>query len=98
MFIRHDTRYKLAALTAELWGRGHDIDGVEEADAVGTGGAQQRESRLPQMAAASVVFSLCSIRHALTQAAQVVDPLTSLGLPALPLAWSHESHSCPRIF
>ncbi len=50
------------------------------------------------MAAASVVFSLCSIRHALTRAAQVVDPLTSLGLPALPLAWSHESHSCPRIF
>ena len=50
------------------------------------------------MAAASVVFSLCSIRHTLTQAAQVVDPLTSLGLPALPLAWSHESHSCPRIF
>ena len=56
VLIRHDTRYKLAALTAELWGRGHDIDGVEEADAVGTGGAQQRESRLPQMAAASVVF------------------------------------------
>ena len=56
VLIRHDTRYKLAALTAELWGRGHDIDGVEEADAAGTGGAQQRESRLPQMAAASVVF------------------------------------------
>ena len=56
MLIRHDTRYKLAALTAELWGHGHDIDGVEEADAAGTGGAQQRGSRLPQMAAASVVF------------------------------------------
>ena len=98
VLIRHDTRYKLAALTAELWGRGRDIDGVEEADAASTGGARQRGSRLPQMAAASVVFSLCSIRHALTQAAQVVDPLTSLGLPALPLAWSHESHSCPRIF
>ena len=56
VLIRHDTRYKLAALTAELWGRGRDIDGVEEADAAGTGGAQQRESRLPQMAAASVVF------------------------------------------
>ena len=56
VLIRHDTRYKRAALTAELWGRGHDLDGVEEADAAGTGGAQQRESRLPQMAAASVVF------------------------------------------
>ena len=56
MLIRHDTRYKLAALTAELWGRGRDIDGVEEADATSTGGAQQRGSRLPHMAAASVVF------------------------------------------
>ena len=40
VLIRHDTRYTLAALTAELWGRGHDIDGVEEADAAGTGGGQ----------------------------------------------------------
>ena len=56
MLIRHDTRYKLAALTAELWGRGHDIDGVEEADAASTGGGQRRGSRLPQMTAASVVF------------------------------------------
>ena len=56
VLIRHDTRYKLAALTAELWGRGRDADGVEEADAASTGGARQRGSRLPQMAAASVVF------------------------------------------
>ena len=56
MLIRHDTRYKLAALTAELWGRGHDIDGIEEADAASTGGGRQRGSRLPQTAAASVVF------------------------------------------
>ena len=56
MLIRHDTRYKLAALTAELWGRGHGIDGVEEADAASTGGVRQRGSRFPQMAAASVVF------------------------------------------
>ena len=56
VLIRHDTRYKLAALTAELWGRGHDIDGIEEADAASTGGGQQRGSRLPQTAAASVVF------------------------------------------
>ena len=56
VLIRHDTRYKLAALTAELWGRGHDIDGIEEADAAGTGGGRQRGSRLPQMVAASVVF------------------------------------------
>ena len=33
VLIRHDTRYKLAALTAELWGRGRDADGVEEAGA-----------------------------------------------------------------
>ena len=33
MLIRHATRYKLAALTAELWGRGRDADGVEEAGA-----------------------------------------------------------------
>ena len=97
MLIRHDTRYKLAALTAELWGRGRDIDGVEEADATSTGGAQQRGSRLPQMAAASVVFSLCSIRHALMRVPQGIDLLASEELPALPLAWSHESHSCPRI-
>ena len=97
MLIRHDTRYKLAALTAELWGRGRDIDGVEEADATSTGGAQQRGSRLPQTAAASVVFSLCSIRHALMRVPQGIDLLTSEELPALPLAWSHESHSCPRI-
>ena len=56
VLIRHDTRYKLAALTAELWGRGHDIDGVEEVDAAGTGGGRQRGSRLPQSAAVSVVF------------------------------------------
>ena len=56
VLIRHDTRYKLAALTAELWGRGHDIDGIEEADAASTGGGRQRGSRLPQTAAASVVF------------------------------------------
>ena len=56
VLIRHDTRYKLAALTAELWGRGRDAGGVEEADAASTGGARQRGSRLPQMAAASVVF------------------------------------------
>ena len=56
VLIRHDTRYKLAALTAELWGRGRDADGVEEADAASAGGARQRGSRLPQMAAASVVF------------------------------------------
>ena len=56
VLIRHDTRYKLAALTAELWGRGRDADGVEEADAASTGGARQRGSRLPQMVAASVVF------------------------------------------
>ena len=31
MLIRHDTRYKLAALTAELWGRGRAADGVEGA-------------------------------------------------------------------
>ena len=97
MLIRHDTRYKLAALTAELWGRGRDIDGVEEADATSTGGAQQRGSRLPQMEAASVVFSLCSIRHALMRVPQGIDLLTSEELPALPLAWSHESHSYPRI-
>ena len=81
VLIRHDTRYKLAALTAELWGRGHDIDGVEEADAAGTGGAQQRESRLPQMAAASVVFSLCSIRHALTQTPRASELLTPQDCP-----------------
>ena len=56
MLIRHDTRYKLAALTAELWGRGRDADDVEEADAASAGGARQCGSRLPQMAAASVVF------------------------------------------
>ena len=49
------------------------------------------------MAAASVVFSLCSIRHALMRVPQGIDLLTSEELPALPLAWSHESHSCPRI-
>ena len=56
VLIRHDTRYKLAALTAELWGRGHDTDGAEESDAASAGGARQRGSRLPQMVAASVVF------------------------------------------
>ena len=74
MFIRHDTRYKLAALTAELWGRGHDIDGIEEADAAGTGGGRQRGSRLPQTAAASVVFPLCSVRYARTQVPRSVAP------------------------
>ena len=58
VLIRHDTRYKLAALTAELWGRGRDAGGVEEADAASTGGARQRGSRLPQMAAASVVVPI----------------------------------------
>ena len=43
VFIRHDTRYKLAALTAELWGRGYDIDGVEEADAAALEGAAARK-------------------------------------------------------
>ena len=43
VLIRHDTRYKLAALTAELWGRGHDIDGVEEADAAAPEGAAARK-------------------------------------------------------
>ena len=43
VLIRHDTRYKLAALTAELWGRGHDIDGVEEADAAALEGAAARK-------------------------------------------------------
>ena len=71
MFIRHDTRYKLAALTAELWGRGHGIDGVEEADAAGTGGGRQRGSRLPQMAAASVVF-LTVFRQARPRTGSVV--------------------------
>ena len=74
MLIRHDTRYKLAALTAELWGRGHDIDGIEETDAAGTGGGRQRGSRLPQMAAASVVFPLCSVRYACTQVPRSVAP------------------------
>ena len=40
---------------------------------------------------------LCSVRHALTQAPRVSELLTPQELPALPLAWSHESHSCPRI-
>ena len=97
VLIRHDTRYKLAALTAELWGRGRDIDGVEEADAAGTGGAQQRESRLPQMAPRRSFSSLCSVRHALTQAPRVSEPVMPQELPALPLAWSHESHVCTRI-
>ena len=71
VLIRHDTRYKLAALTAELWGRGHDIDGIEEADAAGTGGGQQRGSRLPQMVAASVVF-LTVFRQARPRTSSVV--------------------------
>ena len=97
VLIRHDTRYKLAALTAELWGRGHDIDGVEEADAAGTGGGQQRGSRLPQMTAASVVF-LTAFRQVSPHAGTTLRcPLTSQEPPALPLAWSHESHSCTRI-
>ena len=97
MFIRHDTRYKLAALTAELWGRGHDIDGVEEADTAGTGGASSAEVGYPRRRPRRSFSPLCSVRHALTQAPRVSELLTPQELPALPLAWSHESHVCTRI-
>ena len=98
MLIRHDTRYKLAALTAELWGRGRDAGGVEEADAASTGGARQRGSRLPQMAAASVVFptvfwrrpGMWTVWAALTssgrgascQGAREVSSVPHVGMPA----------------
>ena len=97
MLIRHDTRYKLAALTAELWGRGHDIDGAEEADAAGTGGGGSAEVGYPRQRPCRSFSPLCSVRHALTQAPRASELLTPQQLPALPLAWSHESHSCTRI-
>ena len=97
VFIRHDTRYKLAALTAELWGRGHRIDGVEEADAAGTGGANSAEVGYPKWWPRRSFSPLCSVRHALAQALWSSGPARSEELPSLPLAWSHESHSCIRI-
>ena len=97
VLIRHDTRYKLAALTAELWGRGHDIDGVEEADTAGTGGASSAEVGYPRRRPRRSFSSLCSVRYALAQALWSSGPARSEELPSLPLAWSHESHSCTRI-
>ena len=97
MFIRHDTRYKLAALTAELWGRGHGIDGVEEADAASTGGANSAEVGYPRWRPRRSFSSLCSVRHDLAQALWSSGPARPEELPSLPLAWSHESHSCIRI-
>ena len=97
VFIRHDTRYKLAALTAELWGRGHRIDGVEEADAAGTGGANSAEVGYPRQRPRRSFSPLCSVRHALAQALWSSGSARSEELPSLPVAWSHESHSCPRI-
>ena len=72
VLIRHDTRYKLAALTAELWGRGHDIDGVEEADAAGTGGGGSAEVGYPRQRPCRSFSSLCSVRYAHTQAPRSV--------------------------
>ena len=66
------TRYKLAALTAELWGRGHDIDGVEEADAAGTGGGGSAEVGYPRQRPCRSFSSLCSVRYAHTQAPRSV--------------------------
>ena len=97
VLIRHDTRYKLAALTAELWGRGHDIDGIEEADAAGAGGANSAEVGYPRWWPRRSFSPLCSVRHALAQALWSSGPARSEELPSLPLAWSHESHSCTRI-
>ena len=57
MLIRHDTRYKLAALTAELWGRGCDADGAEEGRRCQHRWPRLRGSRVPQMRTAPVVFS-----------------------------------------
>ena len=77
MLIRHDTRYKLAALTAELWGRGHRIDGVEEADAAGTGGANSAEVGYPRRRPHRSFSPLCSVRYARTQVPRSVAPVIS---------------------
>ena len=74
MLIRHDTRYKLAALTAELWGRGHDIDGIEEADAAGAGGANSAEVGYPRWWPRRSFSPLCSVRYARAQAPRSVAP------------------------
>ena len=96
MFIRHDTRYKLAALTAELWGRGHDIDGVEEADAAALEGAAARK-KVPPDSGRVGRFPHCVPSGTSARRRRAPLPLTSQELLAMPLAWSHESHSCPRI-
>ena len=49
------------------------------------------------MAAASVVFLTVFRQAALAQALWSSGSARSEELPSLPLAWSHESHSCPRI-
>lgn len=82
MLIRHDTRYKLAALTAELWGRGRDADGVEEDRRCQHRRSRLRGSRLPQMRTALVVFSAVFHQVAAPDRVDVSGSQVILGLAA----------------
>ena len=82
VLIRHDTRYKLAALTAELWGRGRDADGVEEGRRCQHRRSRLRGSRLPQMRTAPVVFSAVFHQVAAPGRVDVSGSQVILGLAA----------------
>ena len=53
-------------------GRGHDIDGIEEADAAGTEGAGSAEVGYPRQRPHRSFSPLCSVRYARAQAPRSV--------------------------
>ena len=94
MLIRHDTRYKLAALTAELWGRGLDAGGV-------VGDRRFRFRQGP--GSAGIGYLRCRPRSSLFQSVfhRLISELVlwpgCRESSVLPLAWLYESH-LRRIF